>query len=264
MSSILRALKKLENDPRRLTKTTPLDSKFGPLPDAGPQKKAARPLAIIIGGVFICSLAVLAGWWMFSEKNQPLPAPPQKISGQSPAPTAAVPAKQAEPAILQPATAAIETPKPVADTIAKPKPAIQPPMESATPKTATAASPASAPGEVSVAAEKVVPDSTHEPAAPEPETAATTPAEPAESAAAEPQAITKKAPAPEIPVLNDPDMRLQAITWSKEPQKRLVILNNHILRQGETVSGYRIDRINQDDVVLSKGGEKWQLMFRIK
>ncbi len=264
MSSILRALKKLESDPRRLPENTPLDSKFGPLPDAGPQKKPAGPLIMVIGGVIICVLVVLAGWWMFSEKNRPLPAPPQKFSGQSPAPSAAVPAKQPDLATRQPSAAAIETPKPAADTVANPKPAVQPPVESAPPKTAAAASPASAPGESSAAADKAVFDSTPEPAVPEPEAAATAPAEPTVPVLAEPQAISPKAPAAEISALNDPDMKLQAITWSKEPQKRLVILNNQILRQGETVSGYRIDRINQDDVVLSKGGGKWQLMFRIK
>ena len=59
-------------------------------------------------------------------------------------------------------------------------------------------------------------------------------------------------------------MKLQAITWSKDPQKRIVVINNRILRQGETVSGYRIDTINQDDVIINDAGEKWKLVFRIK
>ena len=65
-------------------------------------------------------------------------------------------------------------------------------------------------------------------------------------------------------MLNDPEMKLQAITWSKDPQKRIAVINNRIMRQGDVVSGYRIDTINQDDVVLSDAGEKWKLLFRIK
>ena len=68
----------------------------------------------------------------------------------------------------------------------------------------------------------------------------------------------------EIPVLNDPGMKLQAITWSKDPQKRIVVINNRILRQGEAVSGYRIETINQDDVIINDAGENWKLLFRIK
>ena len=59
-------------------------------------------------------------------------------------------------------------------------------------------------------------------------------------------------------------MKLQAITWSKNPQKRIVVINNRILRQGEVAHGYRVDTINQDDVVLSDAGEKWKLLFHIK
>ena len=65
-------------------------------------------------------------------------------------------------------------------------------------------------------------------------------------------------------MLYDPEMKLQAITWSKDPQKRIVVINNRILHQGDAVSGYLIDTINQDDVLLSDAGEKWKLLFRIK
>ena len=65
-------------------------------------------------------------------------------------------------------------------------------------------------------------------------------------------------------MLNDPEILLQAITWSKNPDKRIAVVNNRILRQGEVVSGYRIDTINQDDIILTDAGEKWKLVFRIK
>ena len=80
----------------------------------------------------------------------------------------------------------------------------------------------------------------------------------------EPEPAAPAAAQEKPPALQDPGVRLQAITWSKNPNKRIVVINNRILRQGETVSGYRIDTVNQDDVVLSSGGEKWKVLFRIK
>ena len=66
----------------------------------------------------------------------------------------------------------------------------------------------------------------------------------------------------EIQKLKDPDMKLQAVTWSRVPQKRITVINNRILREGDMVSGYLIKTINQDDVVLSQEGTKWKLLFR--
>ena len=79
-----------------------------------------------------------------------------------------------------------------------------------------------------------------------------------------PPEVPTKAKEIEIPLLRDPEMKLQAITWSKDPQKRIVVINNRILREGETVSGYRIETINQDDIILGENGEKWKFLFRIK
>jgi type II secretory pathway component PulC len=65
-------------------------------------------------------------------------------------------------------------------------------------------------------------------------------------------------------VLTDSEITLQAISWAPNPQKRIAVINNRILRQRDMVAGYRIDTINQDDVVLSDKGKKWKLVFRIK
>ena len=83
-------------------------------------------------------------------------------------------------------------------------------------------------------------------------------------AVTKPPEVSPKVKEIEIPILNDPEVKLQALTWSKDPQKRIAVINNRILRQGDVVYGYRINIINQDDVVLSDGGEKWKLPFRIK
>ena len=80
--------------------------------------------------------------------------------------------------------------------------------------------------------------------------------------APDPVVIPAKPTAVEIPKLKDPDMKLQAITWSRTPEKRIAVINNRILREGEVVSGYLIRTINQDDVIMSLDGIKWKLLFR--
>jgi len=69
---------------------------------------------------------------------------------------------------------------------------------------------------------------------------------------------------PEIPILHDADMKLQSISWSKNPSKRLAVISNRIVREGGTVSGYLLVTINKDDVILSQNREKWRINFRIK
>ena len=69
MSSILRALKKLEKEPRHLEEPRTLESKFVSLADTGPQKRSNGLLIMIIGAGIACGLVVLAGWWLFSDKK---------------------------------------------------------------------------------------------------------------------------------------------------------------------------------------------------
>jgi len=79
--------------------------------------------------------------------------------------------------------------------------------------------------------------------------------------------------APEISKLDQPfsaivpvdtDLQLQAISWSEHPQKRLAVINNRIVRQGDRVDGYSIDRINQDDVMVKQGNKILKLIFGAK
>ena len=84
MSSILRALKKLENEPRHLEENQPLDSKFVPLADTEPQRTYHGIFMVVLGGGIVCGLVVLAGWWLLSEKPHPPPAATQQVSRSSP------------------------------------------------------------------------------------------------------------------------------------------------------------------------------------
>lgn len=67
-----------------------------------------------------------------------------------------------------------------------------------------------------------------------------------------------------IPVLNDPGISLQAISWSADPDKRLAVINGKICREKEPIGGYVLDAIHAADVVVSKGGKSGKLVFKIR
>lgn len=265
MSSILRALKKLENDPRHLEENQPLGSKFVPLADIAPQKSRPHIILISVGGGIICGLIFFSGWWLFSEKNEPSSVPLPEIAQQVSIPRQSPPALTEE---LRPPGAAA------------PEKSENLPTDSALVR--VTAAPVPEPGPLSLpepafltveqeeieqlqeTAQKAVVLG-QETASKNSSGKAASPVENVSSAAAAgmPQAgiQSKKI---EIPQLNDPDMKLQAITWSREPHKRITVINNRILHEGETVSGYLLVSINQDDVVLGREEKTWKLLFRIK
>jgi len=262
LSSILRALKKLENDPRHLEENPPLDSKFVPLADTGSQNTAGRLLMVVFGGGIVCGLVVLAGWWLFSAKTEAPPAAPQIIADQGPQQTETAPVKPEGSGPPAGSTAALGPEQPAADVI--PLPDTNDPLpEPISAKTGLPPSPAINPEALVPVTGQAADSVIQVPAAPEPEIIEQAPAEEI-AAVSETTDFPIQSEKLTFPVLKDPDMKLQAITWSKDPQKRIAVINNRIVRQGDAVSGYRIDVINQDDVVLSDAGEKWHLLFRIR
>ncbi len=63
-------------------------------------------------------------------------------------------------------------------------------------------------------------------------------------------------------ILNDVNVKLQAISWSENPVKRLAVINNSIVRQGDRVGSYIVTQINIDDVLVRQEKEIWILPFR--
>ena len=59
-------------------------------------------------------------------------------------------------------------------------------------------------------------------------------------------------------------LRLQAVTWAVDPRDRFALVDNTILRKGESVKGYVVDSIHEDHVVVRKGSEKWRVEFRLR
>lgn len=78
--------------------------------------------------------------------------------------------------------------------------------------------------------------------------------------------LSKKVPAQEekpLPMnrLEGVGLKIQAISWGDTPQERLVVVNNQVLREGDAIEGYRISRINPDDILLRRGKNTYRLDF---
>ncbi len=64
--------------------------------------------------------------------------------------------------------------------------------------------------------------------------------------------------------IGDTRLKLQAISWDKNSEKRIAVINNRIVREGESVDGFLITIIGKDDVLVREGENEWKLMFSFK
>ena len=67
----------------------------------------------------------------------------------------------------------------------------------------------------------------------------------------------------DLPVLTT-DLKLQAISWASAPGDRLAVINGNITREGTSLEGYSIVQIDKDEVVVRKGSEQWKLVFNLR
>jgi hypothetical protein len=79
----------------------------------------------------------------------------------------------------------------------------------------------------------------------------------------EPEQNTKTDRFASIPVKrsNQTNIDLQAIAWSKYPENRLAVINGLILRERESIDNVIVIHIGKDAVVFKKGVEEWKQMF---
>ena len=250
MSSILRALKKLESEPQHLEKTQGVDHKYISLAGPGHRSSTFRPLLLFVGGGIACGMVILAGWWFMYERVQPDAPPLQKSS--NPASTMDSPITGPQKTV----TLKTETHSPAAPVQEQPTSRPSALLTSADDNQTEAVTRGSAdtpailiPDEIPIIETPPVPD--EGPVGEIISAAAVLPETPAEKEL-------------QIPLLSDPDVKLQSISWSEKPSKRLTVISNRIVREGETASGYVIVTINKDDVVLSQNGEQWRINFRTK
>ena len=64
--------------------------------------------------------------------------------------------------------------------------------------------------------------------------------------------------------INNSKLKLQAIAWSDDTARRMAVINNHVVREGETVDGFSITNIRKDDVIVNDGTTSWRLEFGLK
>ncbi len=85
-----------------------------------------------------------------------------------------------------------------------------------------------------------------------------------------PPAPTKRSRAPAAQAkrsyqrLDDAKLKLQAIAWSSDAAQRMAVINNRIVREGESVEGFSINQIRQEDVIVNDGNQTWQLEFGLR
>ncbi|MGD8676824.1 MAG: general secretion pathway protein GspB [Desulfobacterales bacterium] len=77
------------------------------------------------------------------------------------------------------------------------------------------------------------------------------------------EAEPDRAATADLPVLTT-DLKLQAISWASAPGDRLAVINGNIMREGASLEGYSIVQIDRDEVVVRKGSEQWKLVFKLR
>jgi len=64
--------------------------------------------------------------------------------------------------------------------------------------------------------------------------------------------------------LDDSKLKLQALAWSDDAARRMAVINGRIVHEGESVDGYQVLKIREEDVVVDGGGKSWRLEFGLQ
>jgi hypothetical protein len=278
MSTILKALKKLEQDKeplgaRDLSHTLAADASAKGR-SARRFKSSQRLLRVaVIGAVFVGAAGAAVYFYMQSRPTA-AQVPQSSESVQKPAPPqASAPirratsrydsdasqserlAPQAKSALQRKRPPDPSPRSPTADAVAQAKPVLPKRIESrerfeqgqnlqkATPPDATTASGA----EIDAAS----PPRTG-PANPAAPTASVPPADPKSGD------DTAYANADR---LMDNRLKIQAIAWSPIPDERMAVINSRIVREGGSVEGFSVVAIRSDDVIVREKGQLYRVLF---
>ena len=60
------------------------------------------------------------------------------------------------------------------------------------------------------------------------------------------------------------ELKLQALAWSNEADRRMAVINGRIVHEGDSVDGYQIFKIREEDIIVKKSGESWRLEFGLQ
>ena len=64
--------------------------------------------------------------------------------------------------------------------------------------------------------------------------------------------------------ITDSKLKLQALAWSDDAVRRMAVINGRIVHEGESVDGYQVVKIREEDVILNQGGKSWRLEFGLQ
>ncbi|MCG8549988.1 MAG: general secretion pathway protein GspB [Desulfobacterales bacterium] len=230
MSTILKALEQAEKESRQHTAPPSFDRGLN---KTGRPRKAAF---YIPQRIILISLILLIGGISFvyflppSQEKAEVPAPvPVRKQGITP------PVEPPRPTLIKPVSPAPDLPRrPSPESMVKPGPK---PYQTA---------------------EKTAP-----PAPARPSIHKRPKAPPVQEPASAP--VTAKSPAdPEISLLKDQSLKIQAISWDQSPTNRITVINNSILNEGDAIQGFRVVRIEKDGVLLNGNGKNYRLKFRYR
>lgn len=68
-------------------------------------------------------------------------------------------------------------------------------------------------------------------------------------------------PEPAAGLLRDPSVKLQAISWSADANRRMAVINGKICRENETIDGYVVLAIGPEAVLVGRGAVRGRLVF---
>ncbi|WP_320045175.1 general secretion pathway protein GspB [uncultured Desulfobacter sp.] len=230
MSTILRALKQAEKESRQYTTPPSFDSGLN---EVGSPKEATL---FIPRRVILISLILFIGGISFvyllspsqEKAERPAPAPVQKkeITSLEEPP---------RPIVIKPLSPAPAPPRlPSPESMVKPAP--KPPLT----------------------VEKTAPPTPPRPSTPEKSKAPPVP-EPVFT-----PVTAKSSSTPEVPLLKDKSLKIQAISWDQDPTNRITVINNSILNEGDAIQGFQVLRIEKEAVLLNGNGRNYRLKFRYR
>jgi cytoskeletal protein RodZ len=61
--------------------------------------------------------------------------------------------------------------------------------------------------------------------------------------------------------LMDNRLKIQAIAWSPVPDERMAVINSRIVREGSSVEGFSVVAIRSDDVIVREKGQLYRVPF---
>lgn len=233
MSSILRALKKLEEE------GAVKDSRHGWPQGVAPyvrvdRKAGSRRLWLVVGLLSAALLLVGVGW-LFRGGDAPAPLGEEMVAEKPLVPAVGEPSVEVVASTITDPVAA-----PVVNVAPRPRETTAPLVEQREGK-ATRGDVAPPLHEVSKTAELPLPAVVDIP-------------EGRRSVEAVVDSLS-------LPVLNTPDLQLQAVAWSERPEQRVAVIGNRVVKEGDFVVGYVVVQINQDDIVVRKQGVMNRILF---